>query len=212
MKGILLGVASLILLAALLLVASGRLDHDAADVRAGRKRSFAVGVAEDVSVRRYGVFGIDFIRCGKCRIEKRKLGALTFGAFNELVLEDLSVVVPPVGFFAESDGARISSGAKTSPSAEDLTAGLGIGKDFLLSQGCNLRFSGLRITDFALSTLDAATNVVMRMWARRAEAKRDGLRLSDCLLVEDGRTNRVAQAVLRINPLRVIVENREIVF
>ena len=60
-----------------------------------RKRNFTVGVAEGLSVRRHGVYGVDFVRCGKCRIDKRKIGGFSIGCFNDLVLDDLSVVIPP---------------------------------------------------------------------------------------------------------------------
>ena len=60
-----------------------------------QKKEYRKVLAEDLRVTRHGVPGVDLLRCGICRLEKRKKGPLTLGGMNVLVMEDLSVVLPP---------------------------------------------------------------------------------------------------------------------
>ena len=64
-----------------------------ADNGHGAKTSkrFSRELAADVSLRRHGVYGVDFVLCGSCWIEKLKHGPFTFGGLNVLVLKDLAV-------------------------------------------------------------------------------------------------------------------------
>lgn len=180
---------------------------DSREGAGGRKRNFTVGMSEGLSLRRSGYYGIDFIRCGKCRIEKRKLGNLTLGGLNVLVLEDLAVVIPPD---LAADGGK---DGKADVSAADLAAGLGIDEDFLRVRGAGLKFSGLRIRGFSVSTLDAATNVVPRFVAQGGDAKTDGLHLTKCGIISKNDTNWVESAVLKVRPtLRLIWSDGEIDF
>ena len=172
-----------------------------------RKRNFTVGLAEGVSVRRHGIYGVDFIRCGKCRVEKRKLGALTLGCFNVLVLEDLSVVIPP----REPADDAVSNESGGGVSARELAEGLGLNEGFLKSQGCRLRFSGLKISGLSVATLDAASNAVPRFVAANGTAERDGLHLVGCGIITGTSTNAVGSAVLKIKPdLRLVWSSGEL--
>lgn len=164
----------------------------------GRKRSFGIELAEGVKLSRPGYYGIDFVRCGGCRVEKRKLGGLTLGCFNVLVLDDLFVTIPPE--LTRPGGEGTSTGNEDAVSAADLAAGLGVNRDFLKTQGCPLKFSGLKISNLAVATLDAATNAIPRFSARMAEAKRDGLHLRECGIITEKSTNIVENAVLKVKP------------
>lgn len=159
-----------------------------------RKRNFTVSAAEGLSVRRPGYYGIDFVRCGKCRIENRKLGALTLGGFNVLVLDDLSVVLPERH---ERDSFSTSDKRGT---AKDLAAVFGVDNDLLNANGWRPRFSGLRISNLDVAALDAATNVIPCFVAARGEAKRNGLHLSGCGIISGTLTNWVGEAVLSVKP------------
>lgn len=164
------------------------------ETSAERRRNFSVGMADGLSARRHGYYGIDFVRCGKCRMEKRKPGPLTFGGFNVLVLEDLSVVLP-------GRSERMAFSASDKPqTAKELARAMGIDDGVLKSVGWKPRFSGLRISNLLVSTLDVATNVVSRFAAAYAEAESDGLRLQDCRIFFPAETNFVRSAVLMMNP------------
>ena len=162
-----------------------------------RKHNFTVGMAEGLSVRRHGCYGVDFIRCGSCRVEKRKLGGLTIGCFNVLCLDDLSIVIPDDLRVTKDGNAQLGS---SRVSAMELARGIGIDRDFLKSRGQGLSFSGLRVTKLALSTLDVGSNVVLRCVAARGEAMRDGLHLEGCGIVSGSVTNIVGTALLSVNP------------
>lgn len=154
-----------------------------------------------MSVRQHGLYGIDLITCKSCSIEKRKLGCFTIGGFNVLVLKDLSVVLPQkradVSICASAEDC-IS--ADKEASAKEVFAALGITDSWLKAYNENVRFSGLRIEGLKLSTLDSRTNVVARFEAKNGIAERDGLHLSECLIYDHGRTNRLSQALLAVKP------------
>lgn len=176
----------------------GTLSDGSSSAPGRRARRFSTRVAEGFALRRHGYYGIDFVRCGKCRIEKRKLGPLTLGGFNVLVLEDLAVVLPDRGMRGASAGE--SGGGPHQLSARDIAGELGIDDSMLKANGWKTRFSGLKIIGLSVSTLDAATNVVPRFSAARAEARCDGLHLEDCTIVHDGQTNQTSSAVLKVSP------------
>ena len=168
--------------------------------KSDRTTSFGRVIAEGVKVGRHGCYGIDFIRCGSCRVEKRKIGPLTLGGFNVLVLEDLSLVIPPAD--AASGERRSASGTRNGAlAAKDIAASLGISSErFIEMRGGNLKFSGLKVTNLEVSTLSVATNVCPRFAAAFGEAQKDGLHLSGCVITENGASNAVGNAVLRVKP------------
>lgn len=178
----------------------------------GRRKSFGLQLASDVSVRKHGYYGIDFIRCESCRLEKRKLGGLTIGAFNVLVLKNLQVVIPPT---VGTDGEVEPFSEPTRGSAEEIAGRLGVTPDFLRlnGTGAGLLFSGMKIDGLEVSSLDAATNVVPRFSARSAVAKRDGLHLSDCVVADRLAPNAVGRAILQVKPsVRLVWSGGEMTF
>lgn len=176
---------------------SCRFGDEGDDGRApSRKRRFSVEMAEGFALRRPGYYGVDFVRCGKCRIEKRKIGGFSIGCFNELVLEDLSVVIPP----DSSPSNRKTGNSARKASAKDLAAAIGVNADLLKSHGWRLRFSGLRISNLSVSTLDASSNAVPRFVAVSGVAKTDGLHLQGCGIICRKETNCVGCAVVKIKP------------
>ncbi len=196
-----------------LVIVLGYSYDDASEGRDGgssRKRNFTTGMAEGVSVRRHGYYGVDFIRCGNCRMEKRKFGALTLGCFNVLCLDDLSIVIPDeMRAYAEGAEPTVSNGV----SAVELARRLGIGGDFLELRGHLPSFSGLRVTKLSVSTLDARSNAVLRCVAACGEAKRDGLHLDGCSVIDGSRTNFVGTALLAVKPeLKVVWHGGEMRF
>lgn len=155
-------------------------------------KSFRRDLAEGVRLGRHGVYGVDFVRCGKCSLEKRRKGVLTFGGLNVLVLEDLKVVIPPAETTNANDGVEGTS-------AQEIASRLGVDNSFLGTRGVGFRFSGLRIVGFELAHLEG-TNVVQILTASRGEAFHGGLLLRDCGMIGENRTNRVEEALLRFSP------------
>ena len=174
-----------------------RFGDDLADRQTmSRKRNFTVGMAEGFSLRRHGYYGVDFVKCGNCRVEKRKIGGFSIGCFNELVLENLSVVIPPDLLSSGDEPAKNARPV----SAKELAAAIGVDDDFLKAHGWRMRFSGLRISNLSVATLGDASNAVPRFVARNGIAKLDGLHLKNCGIIQKDLTNRVGDAVLKIRP------------
>jgi len=171
------------------------------------KRHYAQDVAAGISLSRSGFYGVDFVRCGNVRIEKRKRGFLTFGGMNVVVLDDLSVVLPPKEPLAgEVTGSETKTTVTDGVPAQQVLSGLGIEKSFLHQYlGGHRRFSGLRINGLSVACLDARTNVVPCVVAKMGEAVRDGLALTDCGVITNGKTNLVGRATLNLKPeLKVV--------
>lgn len=159
-------------------------------------KSFRLDLAEGVRIGRQGTYGVDFVRCGKCFLEKRRKGVLTFGGLNVLVLEDLKVVIPP------ADTTKTNAVAE-GISAREIASRLGVDNSFLGTRGVGFRFSGLRIVGLELAHLEG-TNVVQVLSASRGEASLGGLLLRDCGIIDGNRTNRVEEALLRFSPYLIL--------
>lgn len=159
-------------------------------------KSFRRDLAEGVRIGRHGAYGVDFVRCGKCFLEKMRKGVLTFGGLNVLVLEDLKVVIPP------ADTTKTNAVAE-GISAREIASRLGVDNSFLGTRGVGFRFSGLRIVGLELAHLEG-TNVVQDLSASRGEASHSGLLLRDCGIIDGNRTNRVEEALLRFSPHLVL--------
>lgn len=166
-----------------------RLDAKVELPRMGKRYSQVL--TEGAVLNKHGVYGVDFVRCGKCSVEKLRKGPLTFGGMNVLVLDDLKVVIPP----REAAATNSADGV----TAREIAGRMGVDDSFLGSRGVGLKFSGLRINELALSRLDG-TNVVPVLSAPFGEARRDGLHLRDCVIIRETLTNLVGKALLRVRP------------
>ena len=130
--------------------------HGLGDARATQrqKKEFRKVLAEDLRVTRHGVPGVDLLRCGTCRLEKRKRGPLTLGGMNVLVLEDLSVVLPQEDSpEAGGENGVAASDSKRWSDARSIVQRFGITDGFLANRGLPVRFSGLRILNLSVSRL-----------------------------------------------------------
>lgn len=153
-----------------------------------REKAYRTTLAENLRVMRSGMSGVDFVKCGTCRLEKRKRGPITFGALNMLVLEDLSVVLPPDG--AADDGGD-------GDGALGVVRHLGVNDGFLSSRGIPYKFSGVRVVRLAVSRLVREKDVRPVFRAEKAEAVRGGLELSKCEVVTaSGELGAVGKALL----------------
>ena len=159
----------------------------------------------DFHVRREGGRGVEFIKCGACRVEKRKRGVLTLGGMNVLVVEDLEVVIPPEEHQAEDETTnaetRVAGKAKGGKgnNARAVVRRMGITDGFLSNRGMVPKFSGIRITNLAVNRLEGSNQVVRVFSARTAEAEREGLKLTGCRVIrEDGEEEDVNHARLKL--------------
>ena len=105
-------------------------------------------------------------------------------------------MIPPKGF---ADGNDLPDDARPS-SAKDIARAIGVDDDFLKANGWRLRFSGLRISNLSVSTLDASSNAIPCFVAVLGVAKSDGLHLRGCGIIFRSETNCIGRAALRIKP------------
>ena len=155
---------------------------------------YSINLAEGVRVRRHGVYGVDFVKCDSCRIEKLRCGPLSFGGFNVLVLVNLEIVMP------ERDATSVAHETCTakSDSVHELARDLGLTDGLLASQGIPLKFSGIKISGFRVSRLlGDGKSVRLAFAAGCAESAVGGLELYDCIVhFLDGKSERVGKAML----------------
>lgn len=171
--GTCLGLALLVLGASLLL---RRCDFGKDFAGTRRAKVYSRTLAEGMHVSRHGYYGIDFLRCGSCRLEKRKRGPLTFGGLNVLEIDDLHVVLPTKGEVSnEADAPDDRSGPRA------MARRLGVSDGFLASRGIPLKFSGLHIRTLSVNRLSDDGKSTDRVFvAQSAEAVIGGLSLSGC--------------------------------
>lgn len=156
-----------------------------------KEKVFRRTLAENIRVTDQKVRGVDLVSCGVCRLEKRKKGFLTLGGMNVLVLEDLSVVIPP-----ETEDVSGRAGGSSADDAADIVRRLGVSGGFLSSRGLPVKFSGLRISRLKVDRL-ASGEVKQVFRAASAKAVKGGLSLSGCeVALPSGGTSLVGKALL----------------
>lgn len=136
-------------------------------------KAYRQTLAKNLRVMLEGARGVDFVKCGSCRVEKRKTGFLTLGGMNVLVLEDLSVVLPRM----EPD---LKSPDRDGSDARSIVRRMGVSDSFLKESGMLAKFSDLKIHNLSVSRLSETNTVEPAFSARSAEAARGGLKLSGC--------------------------------
>ena len=158
-----------------------------------REKTYRTTLAGNVRVTRQGMGTVDFVKCGTCRLEKRKRGSITLGAFNMLVLEDLSVVLP----MDDSAADVPAEGVEDGHASTGVIRHLGVNDGFLASRGVPYKFSGVRIVRLAVSRLAREKDVRPVFRAAAAEAVRGGLELSQCeVSMASGEMSSVGKAML----------------
>jgi len=187
------GLAVLCLIGWSTAVALRHVDEGVLEPASSRGKVFRRTLAENLRLTRRGVRGVDFVSCRVCRLEKRKKGFLTLGGMNVLVLEDLSVVIPP----EEMGGGDKTGVADRKGDVADIVSRLGISDGFLASRGMQAKFSGLRVSHLVVDRLadGEVRQAVFR--AKSANAVRGGLALSGCeVAMPSGEMSRVGKAML----------------
>lgn len=186
--------AFLVLLVAVLSLCMIGNDADVDGGQAVSNKWYSISLAEGVRVGRHGMYGVDFVKCDSCRIEKLRRGPLSFGGFNVLVLENLEIVMP------ERDVASVARETSTtkSDSVHELARDLGLTDGLLTSRGIPLKFSGIKISGFRASRLAGDGKSVRPAFAAvGAESAVGGLELYDCIIhLRDGKSESVGKAML----------------
>jgi len=149
-----------------------------------RVKQFSQIVAEGVSIKDYSQPKYERVRFRSCRIEKIKRGPFTFGAFNELVFDDVIINFPVLT-------NRTSEGV--SPKG-DVTKHLGL-PDTIPGVD-NRGFSGLRINGLILNkcTSNGLSHVLSAKKAEYGIGKT--LQLRDCWLILEQGSNYHKRAEL----------------
>ena len=156
---------------------------------ARNSKVFKRTLVEGLSVTRHGTFGVEFVKCGACRMEKRKSGVLTFGGMNVLVIEDLDVVIPPQDP-CESDA---SADSHDHDDSRALVRRMGISDGFLSERGVPFKFSSVRIARLNVSRLEGSNEVVRVFSAKSAESNRDGMALEGCRVAQQGGDDEIVR-------------------
>lgn len=160
------------------------------DVSAAKR--YVRPVAEGLKMSQHGMYGVDLVSCGSCLIEKRRHGPLSFGGSNVLVMEDLSVTLPP--------NAKKGTAFVDATGPRKIVQRLGVTKNFLSSQNIPMKFSGLRIRKLGVKRLAPDGKTVTPLFAaREAESSNLGLNLRDCAVtLPSGEVKNVAKATLAV--------------
>lgn len=164
-----------------------------------RPKVYSRVLAEGVRYRDLETLGVDRFAFRQCRVEKRRSGALTFGAFNVLVVDELVLNLAP----ATTPPAPAAADAVSARRVADSFA-----ETFLHSQGLGAgRFSGVCVNGLTVNRV--LSNRTERVFtAARAESAvgQAGLRLRQCMVyAPDGTPQRVDKARLLLQPTRKLV-------
>ncbi|MEI7989329.1 MAG: hypothetical protein WCI88_09820 [Chloroflexota bacterium] len=162
-----------------------------------KQKIFSRLVAEGMRYRDTQNIGIDRFAFKSCRIEKRHSGAITFGAFNVLVIDGLVLNLPAESFVP-------AKGSPVEDSTFDWIKGNRLGESLLRSQGMSeSRISGIRINGLTVNRCDH-TNGLRRIFSAGQAASGTGgesLRLWECeVRTHDGNNVRVNKARLMLRP------------
>ena len=182
--------ATTFLLALAAFVAAGiRLCRDEGAPRFPRRvKEYTWPVAEEVRYRDYEHIGIDQFTFKSCHVEKRRVGSLTLGAFNVLVIHELTV-----NSFPEGGGLHKEEG----PAEREMFDTVLLAQD--KARG---GFSGVRIQGLTVNRL--ASNKLVRVFrAKLVESTfgKEGLSLHGTVVrTTDGREEQVRSARLLLKP------------
>ena len=147
-----------------------------------RPKVYSQELARNLVVNKHGLYGVDLLKCGSCRIEKMGRGLFTLGGLNVLAIDDLEIVLQEFHGSIEDCGRQ---------SAEDMIRSIGI-SDALMEKGKrNRSFSDVVISGLRISLLRDDGSVVPFLQAKTARAaRRGGLKLDGCRFLTGGQRPR----------------------
>ena len=154
--------------------------------------------------------GVDSVRFDSCRVEKMRMGFFALGGFNVLCIKGLVLNLPleEEGNGEQGLGIREQgTGNRALGAGKEALAGL-LPESLMKRMGLYAkRFSGIRVD--GLSVNRVANRSVMPVFAaERMKNRGKSLELNNCRVFgDDGSTNLVARAELRLKPVPVLAWN-----
>lgn len=138
---------------------------------------------------------VDSIAFRSCRIEKMRMGALTLGGFNVLIIDDLILNLP-------LDRSDLDESPDTNE-VRRLSSQVGLTDAVRKSVGLGGRkFSGIRINGLAVNRI-VDRNVQPVFTAAFAENRGKSLALKGCVVFDGAISNKVGDATLCLRPAKI---------
>ncbi|MBQ0032325.1 MAG: hypothetical protein KBT68_05950 [bacterium] len=151
--------------------------------------------------------GVDSVRFDSCSIEKMRMGFFALGGFNVLCIRGLVLNLPLDA--EDSEGMRDEGRGKSEGqgAGKEALAGL-LPKSLMERMGLYAkRFSGIRVDGLSVNRV-ANRSVVPVFAAERMKNRGKTLELNNCRVFgDDGSTNLVDRAELRLKPVPVLAWN-----
>ena len=151
--------------------------------------------------------GVDSVRFDSCRVEKMRMGFFALGGFNVLCIKGLVLNLPLDA--EDSEGKREEGRGKSEGQGAGKEALAGLLPESLMKRmGLYAkRFSGIRVDGLSVNRV-ANRSVVPVFAAERMKNRGKTLELNNCRVFgDDGSTNLVARAELRLKPVPVLAWN-----
>ena len=157
--------------------------------------------------------GVDSVRFDSCRVEKMRMGFFALGGFNVLCIKGLVLNLPleeegmrEQGLGIREQGSSFAKATEDKP-GKDALAEL-LPESLMKRMGLYAkRFSGIRVDGLSVNRV-ANRSVVPVFAAERMKNRGKSLELNNCRVFgDDGSTNLVARAELRLKPVPVLAWN-----
>ena len=148
--------------------------------------------------------GVDSVSFESCRVEKMRMGFFALGGFNVLCFKGLVLNLPlEEGMSEEGRGeGEERRGVREAPFAGLLPKSM-LERTGLLAK----RFSGIRVDGLSVNRV-ANKSLVPVFAATTMKNRGKSLELTNCrVFADDGSTNLVAKAMLRLKPVPALVWN-----
>ena len=168
-------------------------------------KTFSIDVTEGFRYRDFQHFGVDLLAFNACRIEKLRRGAVSFGAFNVLVLDDVIINLPKK---MSGTGDVATSEAKEQWGLDKMNTD-GFVTLFKSVQGLvGKKFSGVHVNELVVNRLvDGKTERLF--FVKMAEGgigKGEHIQLEGCVVYSsDGTGQNVGSARIELQPAPVLV-------
>lgn len=148
--------------------------------------------------------GVDSVSFESCRVEKMRMGFFALGGFNVLCIKGLVLNLPLEEGMSEEGRAKGEEGREKRVAP---FAGL-LPKSMMERMGLYAkRFSGIRVDGFSVNRI-ANRSLVPVFTAETMKNRGKSLELRNCrVFADDGTTNLVARAMLRLKPVPALVWN-----
>ena len=149
--------------------------------------------------------GVDSVRFDSCRVEKMRMGFFALGGFNVLCIKGLVLNLP---LDAEDSGVKSEEcKVKNEGAGKEALAGL-LPESLMKRMGLYAkRFSGIRVDGLSVNRV-ANRSVVPVFAAERMKNRGKTLELTSCRVFgDDGSTNLVGRAELRLKPVPALAWN-----